>query len=133
MRIFLIDDSLAFLKVAARFLREGLRDEVMIVGQETDCETALAQVAEMRPNIILLDLNMPGLNGLDAIPLLRARLPQARIIALTLLEANGYQTAALDAGADAFVSKSNMGNGLLPVIRQLMSLRWEAATGGWAC
>ena len=124
------------MRVAARFLREGLRDEVMIVGQETNCETALEQVAELQPNIILLDLNMPGLNGLDAIPLLRARLPQAHIIALTLLEANGYQAAALDAGADAFVSKSSMGSGLLPIIRQLMSSCWEAATlsaGGLAC
>ena len=130
MRILLIDDSQTFLKLATRFLVESLRDDVTIE-QATDCETALA--VTKCPDIILLDLIMPKLSGLDAIPLFRARLPQARIIVLSLSDPLVYQTAALDAGADAFISKTSIGSSLLPAIHKLVASPVEILQEGLSC
>jgi len=62
---------------------------------------------------------MPGLSGLETIPLLRAMLPEASIIALTLLDAKVYRQATLAAGADDFVLKANLSTDLLPAIRRV--------------
>jgi len=62
---------------------------------------------------------MPGLPGLKAIPLLRGALPNLGIIALTLMEPNGYRQAALAAGADEFVSKATLATDLHPAIRRV--------------
>ena len=68
---------------------------------------------------MLVDLAMPGMPGLDLIPLLRLRRPNLRIVAMTLLDTAAYRTAALAAGADAFVSTSALVNELVPAIRSV--------------
>jgi DNA-binding NarL/FixJ family response regulator len=74
----------------------------------------------LKPDLVLIDLNMDDLSGLEAIPRLRALLPEARIIALTMMEASSHRQAALDAGADEFVTKARMETDLLPSIEQVM-------------
>ena len=59
--VFLVDDNVTFLRIAARFLR-GHR-EIAIVGTASSGEEALEQVSDLRPEVILLDLNMPGIGG----------------------------------------------------------------------
>ncbi len=118
--VLLVDDSLLFLDIATRFLQEEYRDEVVVVGAAGGGEEALAQAQLLQPQVILIDLNMPGMSGLEAIPRLREALPDAGIIALTLLDAEAYRQAALAAGADGFVSKPNMGADLLPAIRRVV-------------
>jgi CheY-like chemotaxis protein len=68
--------------------------------------TEAVQLAEeFQPNIILMDARMPGMGGLEATRLIKARWPQIKIIILSLYP--DYQTLAMEAGADAFVSKSD--------------------------
>jgi DNA-binding NarL/FixJ family response regulator len=118
--LLLVDDSATFLRLVSRFLSEQYPDEVVIVGVADGGEAGLAQAHALRPDIVLIDLVMPGLPGLKAIPLLRAALPNLNIIALTLMEPNGYRQAALAAGADEFVSKATLATDLLPAIRRVM-------------
>ena len=80
---------------------------------------ALVRAKDLRPQIILLDLVMPGLSGLETIPLLRKGAPRAGIIALTLMASNGYREAAAKAGADDFVAKGNLNADLVPAIRRV--------------
>lgn len=115
--LLLVDDSPTFLAILRRFLEEQYLNEVVILGTASGSEEALAQAQRLRPEIVLIDLAMPGVSGLDAIPRLRTALPETGIIALTLLEANGYRPAALGTGANAFVSKSSVSTELLPAIR----------------
>jgi DNA-binding NarL/FixJ family response regulator len=116
----LIDDNLIFLRIATRFL--DAYDDVTIVGAVTDGEQALTQVPELRPDIILIDTTMPDLvGGLSFLTRLRTVLPSVGIIALTLIGTDGYQQAALEAGADEVVPKAAMGTGLLAAIRRV---RW---------
>jgi DNA-binding NarL/FixJ family response regulator len=74
----------------------------------------------MQPAVVMLDLNLPDGLALDVLPQLRAAAPQARIIILTLWDGDAYRAAALEAGADAFVSKSAIHAQLLPAISQLL-------------
>jgi two-component system nitrate/nitrite response regulator NarL len=118
IRVFLVDDHEAFLRVATEFLQR--HDELTVVGVARGGEEALTRAQDLRPQVVLIDLNMPGLGGLEAIPRLRAMLPEAGIIALTLLDPRVFRQAALAAGADDFVPKANLSTHLLPAIRRVV-------------
>ncbi len=117
IRVLLVDDHEPFLRVATDFLKR--QHELVVVGALRGGQEALAQAQGLRPHVILIDLNMPGLNGLEVIPRLRIMLPEAGIIALTLLDVNIYRQPALAAGADDFVAKANLTTDLLPAIRRV--------------
>jgi DNA-binding NarL/FixJ family response regulator len=118
--VLLVDDNPTFLAILRRFLEEQYLNEVVILGTAGGGEEALTQALRLRPEIVLIDLAMPGVSGLEAIPRLRTALPNLGIIALTLLEPNGYRSAALAAGADEFVPKATLSTHLLPTIRRVM-------------
>jgi DNA-binding NarL/FixJ family response regulator len=119
--VLLVDDSPFFRCIAARFL--GAYDDVALVGTADGGEGALSQAQALRPQVVLLDLAMPGMSGLEVIPLLRRLLPQVGIVALTLQDTDGYRDAAFAAGADDFVPKSVMNTTLLPAIRRVAQAR----------
>jgi DNA-binding NarL/FixJ family response regulator len=90
---------------------------VRVVGSVVGGRNAVAEAERLQPRIILLDLQMPDVPGLKLLPQLRTGLPNAIIIALSLLDPDEYEDPALAAGADAFVSKMNVERDLLPSIR----------------
>lgn len=115
--VLLVDDNPAFLHLITRFLQEY--DDVAVVGAAGGGEEALALAQDLQPDMVLIDLAMPGLSGLAAIPRLRAMLPEVGIIALTVLNTNSYWEAALAAGANDFVAKASLNTDLLPAIRRV--------------
>jgi DNA-binding NarL/FixJ family response regulator len=116
IQVMLVDDNLTFLRILSDFLRE--EEEVLVVGTAGSGEEALAKAQGLQPQVILLDLAMPGMGGLAAIPQIKQMLPNTAVIALTVLDTNGYRDAALAAGADEFVAKANLSTDLLPAIRR---------------
>jgi len=116
--VLLVDDNPTFLRILGDFL--GEEEDILVVGMARSGEEALVKAKELRPQVILLDLAMPGLNGFNTIPRLRSMMPDVRIIALTVLDANGYREAALTAGADDFVAKANLNTHLVPAIRRVV-------------
>jgi DNA-binding NarL/FixJ family response regulator len=116
--VMLVDDSPTFLHLAKQFLEA--HEDVTVVGVAHGGEQALAQAGQLHPHIILVDLAMPDMPGLQIIPRLRDMLPEAGIIALTVMNTNGFRQAALKAGADSFVPKGAMRKELLPIIRQFV-------------
>lgn len=121
VRVLLVDDNSTFRRLATRFLAE--HDEIEVVGALRGGRDALAQIHELRPDVVLIDLAMPDLSGLQTIPHLRAARAEVGIIVLTLLATEAYRQAALDAGADAFVAKPNLTTELLPAIRRVVAGR----------
>jgi DNA-binding NarL/FixJ family response regulator len=115
--VLLVDDNPSFLRIATRFLQQ--HDDVMVAGAAGGGQEALALVQDLQPDIVLIDLAMPGLSGLETIPRLRAILPAVGIIALTMLDTNSYWQAALAAGANDFVPKASLDTDLLPAIRRV--------------
>ena len=118
--IFIVDDNPIFRRATTSFLRNNHGNEVVIVGTATESKEALSQAKVLRPHLVLVELCMPGLGGVDFIPQLKLTVPETRIIALTLLDASGFRQSALAAGADDFLSKTRLDTDLLPAIRRLV-------------
>lgn len=105
IRVFLVDDQ-SMLRAAFRsLLAEDERFEV--VGDCGDARTAIERVAELRPDVVLLDISMPGLSGLDALGPIRAAHPRVRILMLTHHEGDSFVDQALRGGADGYLSKDS--------------------------
>ncbi len=117
IRILLVDDSVHFLGAARSFLsgRPGLK----IVDDVVSGSDALIQAGPMWADLILLDLNMVGLNGLEVAKRLKALPTPPKVIIITFHDTPEYREAALAAGADGFVSKVEFSQALLPVISAL--------------
>jgi DNA-binding NarL/FixJ family response regulator len=123
----MVDDHAAFLTELAHLLEEDR--EMDVVGRAMSGEEALEQTATLRPDLVLMDLAMPGMGGLEATRRLKtdAGAGAPRLIMLSLYEHAMYQEAALDAGADGFVPKSKLGTMLLPMIHALFPAAFEEA------
>jgi DNA-binding NarL/FixJ family response regulator len=115
--VLLVDDNPAFLRIATRFLQK--HDDTVVIGTADGGQEALALAQDLQPDVVVIDLAMPGLSGLDTIPRLRAKLPEVGIIALTVLDTDSYLQAALEAGANDFVPKSSLDTDLLSAIRRV--------------
>lgn len=117
--VLLIDDNPTFLRIVQRFLQGA--NEFNVVGAVEGGEEALALMHRLRPDVVLTDLAMPRVSGMEAILRMRAAWPKMGIIALTLLDTNSYRQAALTAGADDFVAKDALNTDLLPTIRRVVA------------
>ncbi len=82
---------------------EAAGPRIEIVGEASDGESAVRMVAECQPDVILMDARMPGMDGLEATRIIKARWPEVRVVILTLFA--GQRGRALAAGADAFLLK----------------------------
>ncbi|HYM38233.1 MAG TPA: response regulator transcription factor [Nitrospiraceae bacterium] len=126
VRTLMVDDHTAFLDELTHLLEEDR--EMDVVGRATSGEDALQQTTALQPDLVLMDLAMPGMGGLEATRRLKinAGTGAPRVIVLSLHDHAMYQMAALDAGANGFVPKSKLGTMLLPLIHSI----FPAATAG---
>ena len=103
-----------------RSTRQGLKallsllPEVEIVAEAADGRQSIDFVAECRPDVVLMDLQMPGMDGVEATRRIKERWPAVRVIALTIHP--HYRTAALAAGADVFLLKESEPGALVGAI-----------------
>jgi DNA-binding NarL/FixJ family response regulator len=117
IRILLVDDSPEFLESAARFLSAD--SQIEIVGRALSGAEAMAQVARIHPDLVLMDWGMPGMSGLEATHHLKVRPDAPSIVILTVYDDAEYRAAARAMGADGYVAKSEIGTELLPAIHTL--------------
>jgi DNA-binding NarL/FixJ family response regulator len=119
VRVLLVDDSVEFLESAERYLSAD--PLVQVVGRARSAAEAMVQIPLLKPHLVLMDIHMPGLNGLQATCGIRV-LPNAPcVVILTLYDNAEYRRAAEAAGADAFVSKSELSTELLPLIHRMFA------------
>jgi two-component system response regulator DesR len=119
--VLLVDDNPTFLRIVGRYLQG--EDSVTVVGSAEGGDEALALVHSLKPDIVLTDLAMPRVSGMETILRMRAAWPKMGIIALTLLDTTGYRQAALTAGADDFVAKDALNTDLMPTIRRVVATK----------
>jgi len=103
VRVLLVDDQALFREALAMLL--GVRDDIEVVGEAGDGAQALDRVADLRPDVVLMDLRMPVLDGIAATRRLRAEHPAVRVIALTTFDDDADVFAALRAGAVGYLLK----------------------------
>lgn len=115
--VLLVDDH-EIVRVGFRRLIETTTD-IRVLAEVSDGETAYLQAEELNPDIIIMDINMPGIGGLEAITRICKRNPKARIIALTVHETEPFPTRVLAAGAKAYLSKRCAPQELILAIRKV--------------
>jgi two-component system nitrate/nitrite response regulator NarL len=103
IRVFLVDDQSMLRAAFKSLLSQHSRFEV--VGDSGDARQAIERIGELKPDVVLLDITMPGLSGLDAIAPIRKVHPRARILMLTHHEGESFVEHALQSGADGYLSK----------------------------
>jgi DNA-binding NarL/FixJ family response regulator len=119
VRILLADDHEDFL----RNLREELRSEFEIVGTAANGEDAVDAVGRLDPDVLVIDISMPILDGLQAAAHLRDVNCRTKIVFLTIHEQSDYVSAAFAAGASGYVTKRHLGTDLVPAIREVLQGR----------
>ena len=115
IRVLVADDH-AILRSGLRLLISGQPD-MEVVGEAGDFAEAVEQARSLQPDVITLDLTMPGGSGLGAIEKLRAAAPSARVVVLTMHEDPAYVRSALSAGASGFLVKSAADSALIAALR----------------
>ena len=101
MRLFICDDNEGYRALS----RIGLEERHEVVGEAQDGLEAIERAPAAGPDVLLLDLNMPRLSGMEALPRLRALLPDAKIVILTTGRFPDERRRALEAGADGYIVK----------------------------
>jgi DNA-binding NarL/FixJ family response regulator len=117
-RVLIVDDA-ANLRELLTLLLE-IEDDFEVVGTAADGQQAVAAAERLQPDLVLLDLAMPVMDGLQALPLLRAHVPDASIVIFSGFEHQALAEEALHAGADAYIEK---GTSVTQLVTQLRSLR----------
>jgi DNA-binding NarL/FixJ family response regulator len=105
IRVYLVDDQTMIRAGFKSLLTKDPRFEV--VGESGDPRRAVDAIAAVKPDVVLLDISMPGLSGIDAIPQIRKSHPRARIVMLTHHEGDTFVEQAMRAGADGYLSKDS--------------------------
>ncbi|WP_342598116.1 response regulator transcription factor [Psychrobacillus sp. FSL H8-0483] len=117
IQILLVDDHTV--------LRDGIRSilalesDIQVVGEAISGDEVLKKVEEFQPDCILMDINLPGKNGIEVTSLVKSQYPNCRVLVLTMFEDEEYLMEALRAGADGYLLKDTSSEQVLAAIRMV--------------
>jgi two-component system response regulator DesR len=121
IRVLLAEDQAMMLGAIAVLL--DLEEDIEVVAQVSDGSAILPTALDVRPDVALLDIELPGVSGLEAAASLAARLPECRVVIVTTFGRTGYLQRAMAAGAVGFLVKDGPVEGLAEAIRQVVAGR----------
>src|ERR1700694_4081787 len=124
----IVDDQNLFRSGLARLLGEDPR--VNVVGEAADGNEAVAKALKLKPDVILMDLKMPGLDGIEATRQLGKELPETRVLILTTFDADVHVLEALRVGASGYVLKDSTPDAIVSSIHSVMAGERVMAGGG---
>ncbi len=116
LRVLLVDDNPLFLKQVSRWLMN--QPGILVIGRATSGEEGVEQANLLGPDLVLMDLSMPTMNGLQAAELIKSRLDATRVILISMHNLEPFRQKLI-AQADGFVSKDELCDGLMPLIREI--------------
>jgi DNA-binding NarL/FixJ family response regulator len=115
IRVLLVDDH--------TILRDGIRlllssqEDIEVVGEAGDGEEAIVKARELKPDVILMDISLPKVNGIEATKLIKAERPESKILILTMHEDEEYVFPLLAAGASGYILKKTASSELISALR----------------
>lgn len=108
-------------------VREGLRkvledsNEIEVVAEASDGETAVAKAIEKKPHVAIVDISMPGMDGLEVITRMKSYCPEIPVLILTMHEEEQYVVRAIEAGAFGYVTKQSAPEQLVEAVKKIRS------------
>jgi two-component system, NarL family, response regulator NreC len=115
IRLVLVDDHVV-VRTGLRMLLEGVED-MQIAGEASTAQEAMQVVEQVRPEVVLMDIGLPDLSGIEAARQIKARFPDTAVVALTIHEDEEYFFKMLEAGASGYVPKRAAPEELLTAVR----------------
>lgn len=117
VRVLVVDDH--------KIVREGIvamlktQDDMDVVGEAENGDEAVKKVERLKPNVVLMDISMPGLNGIRATQAIKRDFPEINVVMLTMLDQEGYIYEAIKAGATGYLLKNTSVEDLVGTIRRV--------------
>ena len=119
VRFLLVDDNENFLDSVERYLYSLRGSNLYCVGKATSGEEAVRLSVKLKPDLVLMDCSMPGMGGLVATRLIKQTAGSPKVVILTIHESDEYRKAASVAGADDFVTKSELTNKMSSLLESM--------------
>jgi DNA-binding NarL/FixJ family response regulator len=116
LTVLIVDNSWEFRHLLKRLLRSS--PEIEIIGEAENGREALNLARQLNPDIVIMDVRMPRLNGLESTRLLKEEMPATDVIVLSLHDIEEYRKEALANGACSYIIKRNMVSELIPAIHE---------------
>lgn len=117
--VFIVDDHPVFREGLARIINQ--EKDLVVCGEATDAAEALRRAETLKPDLVVIDISLEGMNGIDLARSLRSRLPETRLLVVSMYSESLYGERALRAGADGYVMKRESGRKLLAAMRHVLA------------
>jgi DNA-binding NarL/FixJ family response regulator len=127
VRVLVVEDFEPFRQLISSML--GKRLELQVISQVSDGQEAVRQAEELKPDLILLDIGLPGLNGVEAARRIRQLAPESKIIFVSQESSPYVVQVALSLGVLGYVLKSRVGSDLLPAVDAVRQGRQFVSSG----
>jgi DNA-binding NarL/FixJ family response regulator len=118
VRVLVVDDQLLYAEAISVLLK--MQAGIEVVGIAADGQEAIEQATDLRPDLVLMDIEMPRLDGISATRWIRRRLPGTRVVVMTALAGDEHAARALKAGAESCVPKFSHAGDLLEAIENVV-------------
>ena len=119
IKAIIIDDDKKFLQRINGFLSSN--NSIEVVGEAYNGLDVIKLCKDLHPDIVIMDIRMPVMDGIQATKILKDEFPNIKVIILTVFDLNEYRAASIKAGATGYVLKKEMYTDLLPKIHQLFA------------
>ena len=123
MRVLIVDDNNEYRRLLRRILEE--QQDLMLVGEASDGEEGVRLAHQLKPDVILMDIDMPRTNGLQATRRIKESLASATVLLLSAWDSEAYRRCAADCGADTYLLKTMPISEFLSVIRSVRPTRGQ--------
>ncbi len=117
IKVLIADNNAKFIQTVKSFLAN--EQDIEIVGNARNGKEAISKAKELKPDIILMDVRMPEMNGFKSTSSINQIMPEVKIIILTIYDIDEYRKAAITSGASGFVVKNVIKDELIQTIREV--------------
>jgi DNA-binding NarL/FixJ family response regulator len=117
LRVLVVDDNDSIRRSLCQLLSS--QADIEVICEAIDGADALGKAREHLPDVVLLDITMPTVDGLEAARTLKQEFPSMQIVIVSQHDSRGFQWAALAAGVNGYIVKSNAGRDLIPELRRI--------------